>query len=92
MTPGKRKEESIDIEEIAGGLKELRRAVDDLSRRIGEMERTVSSIAERSDPDARTGEGACCSDDLIGCLDDCVDDVKELRKRVRDARSPERGH
>jgi hypothetical protein len=32
-------------------------------------------------------DGRSCCDDLIGCLDDCVIDVKELRRRVRYVRS-----
>ena len=66
--------------------------------RVAALERRVSELEER----LRVLEGRealipevrerCCSDELIGCLDDCTVDVKELRKRARDVRSPSRGH
>ncbi len=59
-----------------------------LEERVGLLEERV----ERLEREVRThGGGAAagrsCCDDLIGCLDDCVTDVRQLRQRVRNVRS-----
>ncbi|MDW5562014.1 MAG: hypothetical protein SA339_02220 [Methanomassiliicoccus sp.] len=64
------------------GLGDLEGRMDRLEARIKRLERAVLQGQEAA------GSGECTScDDLIGCLDDCVADVQELRKKVRDARS-----
>lgn len=72
-------------------------AIEEALRRVEErlkaMEARLSSLEERVVPVVKTDAGPpCCSDDIIGCLDDCNVDVKELRKKVKDARSPARRH
>lgn len=56
--------------------------LDDLEARIEALERAVSGGGEED-----AGQGISRCSEIIGCLDDCVTDVRELRKRVRDARS-----
>lgn len=63
-----------------------RRRKRSLELRLALLEARVERIeAERAGRSEPTGKGSCC-DDLIGCLDDCVDDVAALRKKVRNAR------
>jgi hypothetical protein len=52
------------------------------------MERLERAVAKLGADDRAVlpDEQRSCCDDLIGCLDDCVDDVAALRKKVRDAR------
>ena len=53
-----------------------------LEARVERLERTAEKGQEPEGPIECVG-----CDDIIGCLDDCVTDVKELRKKVKDARS-----
>lgn len=61
----------------------------DLEERLDRLEARVERL-ERADSLERDGgdrpAGCSCCDDIIGCLDDCVPDVRELRKRVKDVR------
>jgi hypothetical protein len=83
-----RKERSSDLAEAIRRLDEQSMVIDDLRRRISELERTVGK--SETDDIVPVAEPACCSSELIGCLDDCVDDVKDLRKRTRHVRTSER--
>lgn len=71
---------------------------DEVLRLLRELERRMEAVEERLDALERTAppspapDAPTCAVELIGCLDDCVDDVEELRRRVRDARSAERRH
>ena len=63
-----------------------------LPRGLGNRVNLLEARAERLEAEGtmqggRVVDGRSCCDDLIGCLDDCVTDVKELRRRVRDVRS-----
>jgi hypothetical protein len=58
--------------------------LDRLEARIARLEKAVAKMAE-SESIPIGGEASCC-DDLIGCLDDCVEDVAALRKKVRNVR------
>lgn len=60
---------------------DLKARLDLLEERIARLERAVGT---KEPADAEQCSGC---DDLIGCLDDCVTDVRELRKKVRDVRS-----
>ena len=68
----------------------LRRRLDMLENRMDAVERHLLSLEQGGTAD-RTGHPAdpACSSELIGCLDDCVDDVKDLRKRTRHVRTSE---
>lgn len=62
----------------------------DLEERLVRLEARVERLEREASVERSGGEGpieCSCCDDLIGCLDDCVTDVRELRKRVRDVRS-----
>jgi hypothetical protein len=61
---------------------DLLNKLDSLEIRVERLEAAVAKLA--MEPPVE-GEVSCC-DDLIGCLDDCVDDVAALRKKVRDVR------
>jgi len=63
------------------GTGDLDERLDRLEARIERLERATGPAPERAG-----GERSCC-EDIIGCLDDCVTDVRELRTKVRDARS-----
>ncbi len=62
----------------------------DVEERLVRLEARVERLEREAGVERASGdepiECSCC-DDLIGCLSDCVTDVKALRKRVRDARS-----
>jgi len=64
--------------------KKLRRK---LGKRVDILEARVECLEAAVGLRDSVEDGRSCCDDLIGCLDDCVTDVKELRQRVRDARS-----
>lgn len=71
-------------------LDEQSAVIDDLKRRISDLETELAKRTELVlEPVMENDEIACCSDDLIGCLDDCVDDVRDLRKRTRHVRTSE---
>lgn len=59
-----------------------------LEERVGLLEERVERLEAAVRLKERVGadERSCC-DDLIGCLDDCVTDVRQLRQRVRNVRS-----
>ncbi len=58
------------------------------AERMDLLERRVSRLEEAVGVKDEVPEGGCSTcDDLVGCLDDMVTDVKDLRKRVRDVRS-----
>jgi hypothetical protein len=61
----------------------LEERLEQLEERGGRLERAAGGGHEASE------EAIECTgcDELIGCLDDCVTDVRALRKRVKDARS-----
>jgi hypothetical protein len=61
---------------------ELEERMDLLEARIGRLEHRTGGDQGPEGPIECVG-----CDDLIGCLDDCVTDVRELRKKVKDARS-----
>ena len=63
--------------------RELEERLDRLEARVERLEREAGS----GRPGDTAPDHCSCCDDIIGCLDDCVTDVKELRKRVKDARS-----
>jgi hypothetical protein len=81
----------------------LRKRLEEQERTIAALERRVAELEEGN----RKRDDTCFAlddvkqlyaclgptqvSDLIGCLDDCVCDPEELRKRVRDARE-EIGH
>jgi hypothetical protein len=73
----------MDDARLAEALERIETRMDELERRLSALE---AGEREQGRPDI-----CSCSDDLIGCLDDCVDDVEELRKRARDVRTAERG-
>lgn len=63
--------------------RDLEERLEQLEERVGRLERDADG--ERG---ARKEAIECAGcDELIGCLDDCVTDVRALRKRVKDARS-----
>jgi hypothetical protein len=62
-----------------------RKRVDALEARVRALEDRIMKL--EAPDDARSPESASCCEDLIGCLDDCVTDVQELRRKVKDARS-----
>ena len=50
------------------------------------MEERLSRLEEvLEQPSGAEGE-ICCALELIGCLDDCVTDISELREKVKDVR------
>ena len=62
--------------------RDLEERLEQLEERVGRLERAADGRREVSEEIECTG-----CDELIGCLDDCVTDVRALRKRVKDARS-----
>ncbi len=76
-----------------GGGAEILDALSRLATRMDALEERLRSLEERDTIKTNiVGESPCCSDDLIGCLDDCVDNVNDLRKRAKDVRTSERRH
>ena len=68
----------------------FRRRSGELGGRLDRLEARVERLEKEAGlaREDESGSIQCsCCDDIIGCLDDCVTDVKELRKRVKDARS-----
>lgn len=68
----------------------VRRDRRDIEERLDRLEERVERLERPPEEQVVSPEGAngcSCCDDLIGCLDDCVEDVRELRKRVKDVRS-----
>jgi|ADurb_Met_01_Slu_FD_contig_41_984270_length_934_multi_3_in_0_out_0_2 hypothetical protein len=73
-----------------------RRSRDRGPRTIGSTERRLDALEARVDAlerllpvrgeEGREQDISRCSD-IIGCLEDCAIDVRELRKKVRDVRS-----
>lgn len=62
---------------------DLEGRLDRLEARLERLERKAG--LEETEPSAPGRCSGC--DDLIGCLDDCITDVGDLRKRVKDVRS-----
>lgn len=62
-----------------------------IEARMDALEERLLSLERKDLMDPPDPAGPTCSSELIGCLDDCVDDVKELRKRGRHVRTSE-GH
>lgn len=79
------KESPVDKDAIMDAIRRLEARMEGLEERLDRLEGRVDAVkgANLDEP--------CCSEDVIGCLDDCVIDVKSLRKKVEDARST-RGH
>lgn len=61
----------------------------DLEERLERLEERIERLERAAGGEHETDEEIECTgcDELIGCLDDCVTDVRALRKRVKDARS-----
>ncbi|MBI0582782.1 MAG: hypothetical protein ISF22_00995 [Methanomassiliicoccus sp.] len=70
-----------------GGRAYRRKDFRDLEHRLARLEARVERLERGERPRAEVKETVTCCDDIIGCLDDCVTDVREIRKRVRDVRS-----
>ena len=77
--------------EIIAALRDLSERLGKIEARLDELERKLERPEEGRNKEGRDDTCTECSS-LVGCLEDCCDDPEELRKRVKDVRSSDRGH
>ena len=78
-------------EKKKAAIKEMMERLAGIEARLDKLEMKLGAAEERSREGTSDDKCTNCSD-IIGCLEDCVDDPEELRKRARNVRSSDRGH